>query len=434
MRTLSILSLTLGVALACESAPPDAPLDDATASPSWRHVQTVRAGAADNSEVVKMLADGEYAILVASKARKLTLLRVTEAGLAPTRTVSLFTEDGGESELTHVDLNAQETFAAVTRTIPQYVDGELVACGGALVFVDISDTERFGTILSEVEVGPMPDAVDISGDDRWAVTADEVDYNDGKCPLSSAKASVTVIELPSGDPTQARVRAQITMVDAVEGLRREPEQAVFGPDDDQVAVTLQDTHEVLLFRVSAVVGAEDAPMTLTTEGLTIIRLPNRSTGAEPWPDGVIAFTDARGDGYFAVAGEYNDTFTVLSLGGTVVAQVELQQSDFPSDLPRNLEDWSHAPFRPDSVTAFEYAEHRYLAFSLKHAGAVGVWRVDDVHAIELVSVVKVGDADAGTPTTESSIGTEGISANRRGQIVTANEGESSISLVAPLGR
>jgi hypothetical protein len=190
----------------------------------------------------------------------------------------------------------------------------------------------------------------------------------------------------------------------------------------------------LLFRVSAVVGADSAPVALTTDGLTIIRLPNRSTGAEPWPDGVIAFTDAGGVGYFAVAGEYNDTITVLSLGGTVVAQIELQQSDFPSDLPRNLEDWSHAPFRPDSATAFQYAGHRSLAFSLKHAGAVGVWRVDDVNAIEMVSVVKVGDADEGTPTTESSIGTEGISANGRGLIVTANEGESSISLVAPLGR
>ena len=63
---------------------------------------------------------------------------------------------------------------------------------------------------------------------------------------------------------------------------------------------------------------------------------------------------------------------------------------------------------------------------------MGVWRVDEVTDIQLASVVKIGDAEGGTPETESTIGTEGISATSLGVIVTANEGESSASLVRPL--
>jgi len=45
-------------------------------------------------------------------------------------------------------------------------------------------------------------------------------------------------------------------------------------------------------------------------------------------------------------------------------------------------------------------------------------------------MVKVGAQEGGTPDTESSLGTEGITAYQ-GIIITANEGESSVSLVVP---
>ena len=117
---------------------------------------------------------------------------------------------------------------------------------------------------------------------------------------------------------------------------------------------------------------------------------------------------------------------------TMVQHVEIMPEDMPSDLPRNIESWSQAPFRPDSVSAFQFDDHPYLAFSLKHAGAVGVWSVDDLSDIRLVSVVKVGRDDGGTSVTESTIGTEGISAHSGGLILTANEDESSVSVVGPL--
>ncbi|MCP4503259.1 MAG: hypothetical protein GY822_25255 [Deltaproteobacteria bacterium] len=384
-----------------------------------RHVSTLSFGANDNSEVVKLLPTGDRAVLIASKARKLTLLRVDDNGLEELQNKILFPDDNGESELTHVDFNSTGTFAAITRTLPVRQGDTLVDCQGSIVFVDLHE-DRFGDILLELPVGPMPDAVDISDDDKWAVTADEVDFNDGKCDLEEKKASVTVVEIPDGDPTRAVVRESLVMQSQDGQNKREPEQIIFAANNDTVAVTLQDTHEVLFFSVSDV------------QNQKLVRMPNRDDGAEPWPDGVARIQDAAGEPYFVVAGEYNDTFALFDLEGELQKLVEIRASDVPSDLPRNLESWSLAPFRPDSAVGFSFDGHQHVAFSLKHAGAVGVWNVDDIDQIYVESVVKIGNQDTGTPTTESSMGTEGISANNAGFIVTANEGESSASLVAPL--
>ncbi len=400
----------------------------------WRghHVETSTFGADDNSEVVKMLPSGQHALLIASKARKVTLLTVTTSGLEALRSASLFTDDASESELTHLDVDTEGRFAAITRTLPIKNGDELVDCQGSLVFVDVTDSDRFGEVLSELPIGPMPDAVDISPDGRWAVTADEVDYNDGKCPLADVHASISVIELPSGSPTNATVRAVVSFPPAEEGARREPEQVSFASDSLHIAATLQDTHELLTARIDELIDDGQAIRQVSSDDLAITRLPNRSTGAEPWPDGVASFVDGSGQDYFVVAGEYNDTFSVFSLDGELINHIEIQPSDMPSDLPRNIEDWSHAPFRPDSVAPFSFQGHTYLAFSLKHAGAVGVWLADDAESIEFVSVVKIGRADGGTPITESTIGTEGISAGSNGLVITANEDESSASLVGPI--
>jgi len=401
----------------------------------WKgvHAQTLAFGAADNSEVIQALPGGDKALLVASKSRKVTLLGVGSA-LTELRSQTLFAQDGGESELTHIDVGPGASYAAITRTLPVLEGDTVVDCQGSLVFIETSDTQAFGTVLAEIPVGPMPDAVAISDDGRWVVTADEVDFNDGKCPLPDVTPSITIIELPDSTPASARVRARISMVHEADSAHREPEQVVISSDNDRVAVTLQDTHELMTFRISTLLqGATvDTVVDKNSSDVTITRIPNRADGAEPWPDGVSRFQTVDGAEYVVTAGEFNDTFSIFEWDGTFVTQVMIHASDMPGDLPRNLEDWCKAPFRPDSVAPFSYQGHSYLAFSLKYAGAVGVWRVDEVTDIQLTSVVKIGHAEGGTPETESTIGTEGISATQSGRVLTANEGESSASLVRPL--
>lgn len=425
------IGVLLGVAL-CGCQESESP---SQAVVYWQgvHAQTLPFGSADNSEVIKSLSSGDKALLVASKSRKVTLLGVGNE-LTELRSQLVFPDDSGESELTHIDVGPGGSFAALTRTLPVLNDSEVVDCRGSLVFIDTSDTDDFASVLAEIPVGGMPDAVDISDNGRWVVTADEVDFNDGKCPLAHITPSITVIELPDGSPASARVRARISMEHPANGAHREPEQVIIASGSDHVAVTLQDTHELLTFRISELLKDADSEVVVerSSSEMKITRIPNRPDGAEPWPDGVAAFNTLDGTEYFVSAGEFNDTFSVFELDGSFVTQVLIHASDMPGDLPRNLEDWCKAPFRPDSVAAFFYQGHRYLAFSLKHAGAVGIWRVDQVNAIELAGVVKVGFSDEGDSETESSIGTEGIAATSGGLILTANEGESSVSLVKPL--
>lgn len=395
-----------------------------------QHVQTLPFGAEDNSEVVKLLPSGDKAVLVASKGRKITLLGVSPTGLTELQSVTLFGEDGGESELTHIDFDSQGRFAAVTHTLPVVAEGAVTDCQGELVFINVQPGGAFGQILAQVPVGPYPDAVDISDDDGWVVTADEVDFNDGKCPVDSVTGTISVIELVGGDPTQARVRGRIVMDETAGGGRREPEQILFGFDGDTVAATLQDTHELVFFRVSELLaGAGEEVVERPVADFTLTPYPNREDGAEPWPDGLTRMRDASGAEHFVASGEYNDTFAFFTPAGVFERQVAISQADLPSDFPRNIEDWSLAPFRPDSVAAFREGGKQYLAFSLKHAGAVGIWQADDLASVRVVGVAKVGLTEGGTPVTESTLGTEGIAAAEGGIIVTANEGESSASLV-----
>jgi hypothetical protein len=346
--------------------------------------------------------------------------------------IVLFPSDPSESELTHIDFSPDGSYAVITRTLPTAVDGQQVSCAGELVFVSmVPDT--FGQVLSQVEVGPMPDSVDVSPDGLWVVSADEVDYNDGKCTVEGTTPSISILSVEGGAGA-AVVTATITMVSVDGENLREPEQIVFGADSDRVVATLQDTHEIISFTVSDVMAEGGGALTSEHQMVAITSLPLRSDGAEPWPDGIANFTLVDGEELFIVTGEYNDTFHILNESGEPIYQYEIDPADMPSDLPRNIESWSLAPFRPDSVTAFTMEsspESVFVAASLKHSGAVGVWDVSDPSGFVLQGVVSVGDNDEGTPVTESTIGTEGIASFDGGVIITANEEESSVSLVVP---
>lgn len=382
----------------------------------------VQMGASDNAEVVKVLPSGTQAVLAASKARKIALLDFADGTLSAKRERVLFPEDSGEGELTHIDFLPDGKTAAVTRTMPiTDADGMQTDCQGALVFVKIEDSDAFGEVVAELPVGPMPDAVDVSPDGRWAVVANERDAVSlyGKCAVESLSPSISLVDL-SGFPT---VR-EVWRIDLDGATGQEPEQVAFSADSDHVAVVLQDSQQVVFFQVSALANAA-AP---TAADLKIVTLPNNTLGAEPWPDGAIGFQDISGVDFYAVAGEYNDTITILDTAGTVVSKVEIDASLIPAEFPRGAED--SPPFRPDSLTRFTYGGKAHVAASLKNSGSVGVWDVSDAAAPKFLQAVKVGKNETAAATEESTVGAEGISAAADGSaIVTANEGESAASLI-----
>ena len=389
------------------------------------HAYTLLFGRSDNAEVVKFVAHTQRAVLVSSKSRKITLLGIEGGALTALRSAALFRDDLSESELTHIDVNATGVWATVTRTlIEKDSAGTTTACRGELVFVDVSDSAAFGTVLAQLPVGPMPDSVDIADDDRHVAVANERDKIWGKCEEVAGlePPSVSIIEVGEG-PAAAREIKRVVLTGNDE---REPEYVAFSADNDLIAVTLQDSHEVGLLRISELEGI-DKP---TDAQVKIVRLPKNALGQDPWPDGVARFVDGGGRELFAAAGEANDTFHIFDAEGTLVHQLEISPNDIPAAYPR---DGSWGPlFRPDSVASLVWHDKAYLGFTLKASGAVGIWDVSDASAPRLSALVKVGKDETAGADQPSTISPEGIAASSEsGMIITANEGESSASLIQP---
>jgi DNA-binding beta-propeller fold protein YncE len=390
---------------------------------------TLLLGAADNAEVVKAIPGTDRAVLVSSKARKLTLLQVGAETLVVLREATLFENDDTESELTHVAVSPDGAWAACTRTLIETDgDGAQTDCGGELVFVDVTDSADFGTIRAQVPVGPMPDAAAVSPDGTWVAVANERDGPDawGKCVVAGEVPSVSVVEVPGGDPAAAVERHRVTMVDADTGPR-EPETVAFSKDGDLVVATLQDSHELVMFRISDLDGIDDPTSELAA--VTIVALPGDAAGAFPWPDGVERVVLPGGGEVFAVAGEWNDTFLVVDPAGQVLANKAITPADLPADLPRVIDEGTPL-FSPDSVASFTVDGHPHVAFTLRHAGAVVIYDLTDPAAPVYVSAVAVGKGEAGGQDEDgSTIRPEGVAAAADGAwLITANEEESSVSL------
>ncbi len=418
----TLCTTTLVFGLACGE---DSPSANPPVSQYYRphHAQTLEFGNSDNAEVVKILPGTKRAIVVASKARKVTLIEVQDEELKIIASAALFAEDTSESELTHIDFGLDGDWAVLTRTqITKNNTGATTDCGGSLVFVDVRAGPSFGAILKEVPVGPMPDAVDVSPDGQWVVSANERDVVWGKCEgLDRLPGpSLSLIDV-SGGPTMA-VETQRLMLG--EDMAREPEQVVFGKDSDLIVATLQDSHEVLFIDRSKITSSSTK-----AQGRFLV-LPKNSIEQDAWPDGIAGFVDGGGRERFVIAGEANDTLYIVDRDGRMVNTIEVTVSDIPASFPR---DGSWGPlFRPDSVTSFVREGSVYIAVSLKASGAVGIWEVTDPVAPRRVVIEKVGAQERSSMSQESSLGTEGISASSEyGFIITANEAESSVSLLLP---
>jgi hypothetical protein len=394
-----------------------------------RLADTLLLGDGDNAEAVRVVGDTSTALVLSAKARKLTLVRVEGEQLVALRSRALFAVEPGESELTHLAVSAAGDWAVVSRTLVGKDDtGAITSCQGAVAFIDVRDTSAFGTVLGEVSVGPMPDAVAVSDDDAFVAVANERDVVWGKCEgvPDLDPPSVSILAVAAG-PASANEVARVVMSPE----NREPESVAFGSDNDLVVVTLQDSHEVALLRVSEVVLLASP----TSANTLVTRLPANEGGADPWPDGVARFLSADGHEHFAIAGEASDQLLIIDGSGTVVSAASLSPTDLPGSWPYLDGSWGTF-FELDSVAAVPWLGTAHVAVSLKGAGAVAVWCVSEPSRPQLAQLVKVGHGESGLPgpsETGSSLGTEGVAASgHHGFLLTANEGESSVSLVLPV--
>lgn len=375
----------------------------------------------DNIESVRVTNEsGDKAFVVGSKSK--TVYRVQPGSDDITSEIIYQAENMTKDEELTNSAAINETDYALTHTLLLHdSSNEIVSCGGELILHDGKENKDY-----TVKTGPMPDAVAVSPDKKYAITADEHDDMVaawGKCPIASEKPGVSIIDLSSG-LASAKLVKQIQFTKNILGPR-EPEYVAIASDNDTAAVTLQDSHEVAIFSIQAVLN--ESGDVLEESAAKIVQLPANPAGQNPWPDGIVSFT-VNNKIYFAIAGEWNDTIIIIDSAGNVVSNTYITESDVPTNFPC-VEDTDSPRYSPDSITAFIHNEKQYIASSLKFAGAVIVYDVTDPSKPELQFIEKVGETDTqGCSKDGSSVSPEGISAGS-GYIWTANEGENSATVI-----
>ena len=391
-------------------------------SPTWDGATThsLQLSASDNVEVVAWIPGTDQVLVGSSKSRRLRRLTIDGDRLVESDSVVVAPEAVGDSEMTHVAVAPSGAWAAATQTIvTSDAAGKQTGCGGAVWLVDLG--ADYGATLASVTVGPMPDNVAVSPNEAWVAVANERDGPDawGKCTVATEPGSVSLIDVAAGPKTAAEVH-RIPFLDT-KTAPREPEALAFAADSDRLVVTLQDSHEVALISIAAIAAGGEP---------TIVSLPLGPLGDGAWPDGVVRLAGTADT--FAVAGEWNDTLTVLTGAGDVLASLLLDRATVPVGLPYAVDEGT-PPLSPDSLTTFQHAGRTFVATTLRHAGAVMVLDVTDPAEPVVARVVGVGAHEAGGRDADgSTVRPEGVAAAPDGRaLVVANEGEATVSLVRP---
>lgn len=196
-------------------------------------------------------------IAVSSKTRTIHYLEVADSMLSNYYQDYVGTYAQSEYEFTNSAVfDADHTLITLTKPT-KTSSGETTACAGELLIIEHNKTDSSGdSKVTSIPVGPMPDAVAISPNKKYAITADEQDSTAawGKCPLNDGKPGVSIIQIADDSGTLLANPVLLKQIQFTKNELgpREPEYVTIASDNDLVAVTLQDSHEVVTFKLSEV--------------------------------------------------------------------------------------------------------------------------------------------------------------------------------------
>ena len=442
MNRLALSVILCSFALSCVACDDSSSGDNSSGGkvqPTLKLAGSITQQYSGNIESVRVVPgrSNPSAVAVSSKTKTLHYLEIAGDKFNNYREEFVYSEENVENEFTNSAV-VDENMTLVTHTIVTKTGDKVTNCEGEIMSIAY-DSSTQKTNAHAVEVGPMPDAIAVTPDKRYAISADEHDSTAtwGKCPVGDGiTPSVSILSLTDaeGAKLEKPVRVKkITFTVNSSKESREPEYIAIASDNDTVAVTLQDSHEVALFSLKAVLDSEGD---LTENDVKIVELPKNPAGSKAWPDGVTAF-DIEGKHYFAMAGEANDTIIIIDDKGNAVANPWITKREVPTEYPC-LEDsgFPGVNYSPDSVTAFVLGGHTYVAATLRYAGAVIIYDVSNPAKPVFERIDRagkgdlVGDGTCKGESEKSGVYPEGISSEVIGDVAyvwVANEGDNTVT-------
>jgi hypothetical protein len=344
-------------------------------------------------ESVAFLPDERRAIVASGYDRAVGELQFDDRELRFTRVATVPATSQWQA-LTKVAVHPTGAFAAVALSDADCAPGEVV-------FLDVG--ESFGAVLRRIEVGFQPDSLAFSPDGAFLVTADE--DQDRPCkPADRLGGTVTIIALGAG-PAEAQVVDTLVVDHAANA---EPEAVAVG-SAGTIAVTLQDSSEVLLASLEEVPGAAHAVVAL-------------EAGSEP--EGV-AVDDPRG--LVVVTLEAADGIASIDIASREILHVyEIRGSgDVPDTYSRGS--GPTCVHEPEDLVLVRHQGATFAVFPLQESHALMAYAVGDDGNFRFDSIAPSG---TGWITGDGRlVRPEGVAADARaGLFLTANERERSVTL------
>jgi hypothetical protein len=377
--------------------------DPATVRLRIEQVASVSTDAMANPEIVKMIpGETNRAVVISAVSNQLGELIYDATSISFMRNVRLMTGTD-TSVTTSVEIAPDASFAAVTVA-------EADCALGRVLFVDISATAAFGTVLGSVAVGYEPDSSAFSADGRYLVTADEDDRADRPCkPVDRFGGSITVVDLSMG-PAMATVAQTIAVNHAMDS---EPEGLAISASGT-VAVAIQETGEVGIFQLADVPAAT----------LMLVTLP---TGSEP--DGIAFSSDGR---FLAVGYERTDTLAILdaTTRAILTEHVIAGTGEVPDEYPRDDRRTTKV-HEPEQLTFVRSRGALFVVESMQESAGVVAFAIGTGGTVTFDSIAHAGVdyASVAMARMGSAIGPEGITWSAiSGMLIGANEREGSVTL------
>ena len=380
------------------------------------HFESVASFAVDGTvaEIVDATPDGKTLVYTDSESERVGFVDISNPA-APRQFATLAM--GGEPTSVAITPNGQWALVAVSGP-------------DDLAVVDLSKR----SIVRRIPLFGQPDCVAINRTGRFAAIAIEnerdEDVNDGEMP-QDPPGFLVIVSL-SGPPRSWTMR-DVSLTGIANRFPTDPEpEFVTIRKDDVAAVTLQENNWVVLVQLATgeIVGGFAAGTSTHAADLQEddqISFSDTLTNARREPDGIAWTPGGRlatanegdydldlGDGEFTGGRD----FTLFRTDGTIDFEPGSSLEEAAADGGLYDDDRSeNSGCEFEGVAVGEYAARPYLFVGSERCDFVGVYRLDDESAPELVQLLPTGDRPEGL-----------LAIPHRKLFVTANEGDGTLSI------